>query len=224
MGDNMGAEKKSTTKPWHEILASLTPLIVGICVTGVGTFFSHVYNDRQLQLNQLTALDKFRPLLISENPFDREFAYASFVALGYEELALKLMQLKQDSAGRAVAQDIAASSSGAAKSEASAALEKIPAQVYLHIADEGQRDKAKAVQQNILEKGFTVPGIENVSGRAELPRNTSVRYFNEQDKASAESIVNSLKSQGLNSASAKYYSGLKARPGSIEVWMSPGDR
>jgi len=29
-------------KPWYEILAALTPLILSICVTGVGALFTHV--------------------------------------------------------------------------------------------------------------------------------------------------------------------------------------
>jgi hypothetical protein len=52
-------------KDFWDKIASITPLILGIVVTGVGAFFTHIYNFRQLQLNQITALEKLRPLLTS---------------------------------------------------------------------------------------------------------------------------------------------------------------
>ena len=128
------ADELSKRKPWYEILAGLTRLIQGLWVTGVGAFYTHVYDFRQLQLNQLDALDKFRTQLTSENPYDREFAYASFSSLGHEQLALKLMQISKDGAGRSVAQEIKLSGSATAKSEASAALAVIPVQVFFRIA------------------------------------------------------------------------------------------
>jgi len=217
----MPAPEAPSTKRWYDVLVSLTPLILGVCVTGIGALFTQVYNNRQLQLNQLSALDKFRPLLVSENPYDREFAYASFVALGYEDLALKLMRLKQDSAGRPIAQSITIAGSASAKSEASAALSSIPAQVYIQIASESQREKAKEILIELQQRGYSVPGIENVAGKADSPKRTNVRYFNDQDRAVAESIVQVLKDKGMGSAYALRVSHLKARPGSLEVWFAP---
>lgn len=83
-------------------LASVTPLILGLAVTGVGAVFTQVYNFRQLQLNQIQALDKLRPLLTSEKPEEREFGYASFAALGYEDIAVRIVRLKSDESGRSV--------------------------------------------------------------------------------------------------------------------------
>lgn len=210
----------SKKKPWYEILATLTPLILGLSVTGVGAFFTHVYNFRQLEVNQLNALDKFRSLLISENPFDREFAYASFTALGHEQLALKLMQIKQDSAGRSVAQQIQISGSASARTEASAALSTIPVQVFLQIASESQRDKAKDVVTALQKRGYVTPGIENISGKADSPKKTNVRYFNDEDKAIAETIASILKEKGISDAYTYHVSQFKVRPGSLEIWFS----
>lgn len=220
------ADDITKKKPWYEVLAALTPLILGLCVTGVGTFFAQVYNFRQLQITQLNALDKFRSLLVSENPYDREFAYASFAALGHEQLALKLIQLKQDSAGRAVAQEItlSASASGAAKADASAALSMLPAQVYVQIASESQRDKAKEVVAALQQRGYVTPGIENVAGKADSPKNTNVRYFNDGDKATAEAIVAVLKEKGIATAYAYRVAQFKVKPGSLEVWFSADTR
>jgi hypothetical protein len=92
-----GPEKR---KDLWDKLSSITPLILGIAVTGVGAFFTQIYNYRQLQLNQITALEKLRPLLSSDKDEDREFGYASFAALGYEEMAVRIIQIKKDQSGR----------------------------------------------------------------------------------------------------------------------------
>jgi hypothetical protein len=207
-------------KQWHEILASLTPLILGVAITGVGAAFTQVYNFRQLQLNQLNALEKFRPLLVSENSYDREFAYASFAALGYEQLAFKIIQMKQDTAGRAVVEEIRQSGSAAAKEEASAALSSIPARVFVHIASEVQLAKVKDIVLALQDRGFVVPGVENVSGKAELPKNTNVRYFNAEDKPAAEAIAELLREKGVAGAYASNVTRYKVKPGSLEVWFS----
>lgn len=204
-------------KPWYEVLATLTPLIVGVCVTGVGAFYTHVNNSRQLQLNQITALDKFRPLLLSESNADREFAYASFAALGYESLALKIIQTKQDPAGRAVAEDIKESGSGADKAEAVAALASIPARVFIHVGTENQRVAATALGETLKRQGFAVQGVEKV---AAVPSATSVRYFNEEDRAAADAIATTLKQNGAADAVAQRVTRYKVRPGSLEVWLS----
>lgn len=214
------ADEIAKKKPWFEILAALTPLILGLCVTGVGAFFTHVYNFRQLEVNQLNALDKFRTLLVSENPFDREFAYASFTALGHEQLALRLIQLKQDSAGRSVVQQIKLSGSATAKAEASAALSTIPVQVFVQIASELQREKAKEILAVLQQRGYLTPDIENVSGKADSPKKTNVRYFNDEDKPTAETIASVLKEKGIADAYANHVSRYKVKPGSLEIWFS----
>jgi hypothetical protein len=98
-------EQEKRKDLWDK-LSALTPLILGILVTGVGAFFTNIYNFRQLQLNQIAALDKLRPLLTSDNPQEREFAYSSFVALGYEDTAIKIISIKKDQSGRAVLEQL----------------------------------------------------------------------------------------------------------------------
>ena len=207
-------------KSWLDVLASLTPLILGVLVTGLGAFFTQVYNYRQLQLNQLTALDKFRPLLVSEKPDEREFAYASFAALGYEALALKMIDLKRDGAGRAVAQEIKSTGDATVKAAAAKTLAKIPAQIFLHIGDEAQRAKGNTLAAALQGAGYQPMGIENVSGRAGVPAKSQVRFFNEGDKANAEAVADLLRQQGIADVAAQQIGGLKARPGTIEVWLS----
>lgn len=209
----------SSTKPWYEILASLAPLIVGVGVTGVAAVFTGIYNSRQLQLNQLAALDKFRSALVSDNPVEREFAYASFAVLGYEELALKIMQVKRDSAGRAVAQDIQLTGSASAKAEAKATLTALPAQVYGHIGPESQRAKAAEALSALQTMGLVPLGVENVTGKAIVPKTTEVRYFNDEDRPQADAIVKVLRERGWLTSESKRVAIPSVKRGTIEVWF-----
>lgn len=120
-------EKKNTKDLWDKI-SSITPLILGIFITGVGILFTQIYNYQQLQLNRIQALDKLRSALISENSLDREFAYSAFIALGYEDLAIRLIQTQKDeSGGRTVLTDLKLSESNEIKEQATTALKMLDA-------------------------------------------------------------------------------------------------
>lgn len=122
---------------WDKI-SSVTPLILGIAVTGVGAFFTQIYNFRQLQLNQITALDKLRPLLTSEKPEEREFGYASFAALGYEEIAVRIVQVKKDESGRSVLVELQRVGSPNVRATAADALQSLDeVQKLINIAEYG---------------------------------------------------------------------------------------
>ena len=85
-----------------DTLATLAPLISGVLIAGVGTVATVLYNERQLQLTQLTALDKYRGYLASKNPQERIFGYEAFIALGQEEFVVKLIGAKRDVAAKEV--------------------------------------------------------------------------------------------------------------------------
>lgn len=131
-------------------MASVTPLLLGILVTGIGAIFTHVYNFQQLQLNQIAALDKLRPLLKAENPQDREFAYSSFVALGYEGLAIRLIEIQRDQTGRSVLVQLKNAGSAETREKAAAALEVLDeAQKLVNIFEFGKSEGNEAfVQQD----------------------------------------------------------------------------
>ncbi len=106
---------------WDKINAT-TPLILGVAITGIGALFTQLYNNRQLELNKIEALDKLRPLLTSTKPEEREFAYASFRALGYEQIAIRMLQVNKDQSGRAVLVQMTKTASPEIKAEASSTL------------------------------------------------------------------------------------------------------
>lgn len=115
------ADKGKKKDLWDKI-ASVSPLVLGIAVTGVGAFFTQIYNYRQLQLNQIAALDKLRPLLSSGKAEERVFGYSSFAALGYEEIAIRIIQLNKDQSGRTVLVELKKSSAPQVQANASKAL------------------------------------------------------------------------------------------------------
>ena len=98
--DELSAQVKvHKKKGFIEILSSLSPLISGVLIASVATIATITYNERQIQLAQLNALDKYRVYLNSENPQEREFGYQAFVALGQEDFVIKLIGARNDSAG-----------------------------------------------------------------------------------------------------------------------------
>ncbi|MCC4118712.1 chitosanase [Aromatoleum toluclasticum] len=129
---------------WDKV-ASVTPLVLGIAVTGVGALFTQVYNFRQLQLNQIAALDKLRPLLTSDKPEEREFGYASFAALGYEDIAVRIVQLKKDESGRSVLVELQRVGSPQVQANAADALRSLDeAQKLVNIAEFGTPEPSEA--------------------------------------------------------------------------------
>lgn len=115
----------SNKKDFWDKLSSATPLLIGFLVTGVGAVFTQIYNYQQLQLNQILALEKLRPLLVSEKPEDREFGYVSFAALGYEETAIKIIAIKRDQSGREVLLQLKKTGDQSIKANASDALKSL---------------------------------------------------------------------------------------------------
>ena len=92
--------------------------------------------------------------------------------------------------------------------------------IFIHIADESQRSKMSELQLMLKASGFTAPGIENVSGRADIPKNPNVRFFNDEDAENANTIAEQLKSLGFTTAYAYRVKGMRARIGTLEIWLS----
>lgn len=98
-----------------------------------------------------------------------------------------------------------------------AALNQLPSRVYLHIADERQRELARSWQQQLAKQQYLLPGIENV-GKG--PNTTEVRYFFESDRQVAGQIVRELHASDPQAAAKWIRNQTKARSGTIEIWMS----
>lgn len=154
-----------SAKDIFDIISALTPIIIGILITGVGAVFTHIYNFRQLQLNQIEALDKLRPLLTMENPQDREFAYSSFVALGYEALAIRLIEIQRDEMGRGVLTNLKTTGSSGTREKATKALQVLDeAQMLVNTFEFG---KSEGDEEFIEKDQSLAAGMEKARTWAE---------------------------------------------------------
>ncbi len=94
--------------------------------------------------------------------------------------------------------------------------------LYVHIGDESQREEANAIQLAAKRQNFIAPGVENVKGKAQLPRQTQVRYFRESDRADAERIKVLLESNAGEKQVqlvALFSLGKRVTRNVIEVWL-----
>ncbi len=94
--------------------------------------------------------------------------------------------------------------------------------VFLHIADENQRDSARHLQAALIERGFIVPGIENV-GRigAKIPQEKSeVRYFHREDEKDAVRLTGALENEGVRAKIKPLFHEKNEPLGKFEVWCS----
>jgi 16S rRNA G966 N2-methylase RsmD len=94
--------------------------------------------------------------------------------------------------------------------------------VYIHIADELQREPAKQIQTRLKEADFGVVGIQNVGGRAYIPDTAEVRFFAYADppltKQAADEIVVLLKKAGVLKPRSSYViPSARERQGSIDI-------
>lgn len=139
---------------WDKI-SSISPLIIGIVATLVGAYFTNIYNSRQLQLNQIAALDKLRPLFTTQNPQDREFAYSSFVALGYQDLAIRLIEIQGDQKGRNVLTQLKRTGPIETRVKAETALQTLDVQMLANIS-EGRRHIVREIVSALLGADFVI--------------------------------------------------------------------
>ena len=94
--------------------------------------------------------------------------------------------------------------------------------VYIHIADELQREHARAIQDKLKEAHFAVVGIQNVGGRAYIPDTAEVRFFAYPDppltKQAADEIVELLKKAGVLKPRSSYViPSARERQGSMDI-------
>lgn len=94
--------------------------------------------------------------------------------------------------------------------------------IYIHVAREDQRLKAKQIQQALAFAGYQVPGIEYVGAKS--PNQSQLRYFIRTDYGPAlEKILSQLRSMGLdvNDQFIKMASGKPQalRPNQFELWI-----
>lgn len=98
--------------------------------------------------------------------------------------------------------------------------------LYMHFANEKNREKIRELHREFIEVGFNAPGIQRVEGNY----NVDIRFFHEEDSiltgSVAQIIKNFLEKEGINIESVPIknfsrtaYQNL-ATVGLIEVWIN----
>lgn len=99
---------------------------------------------------------------------------------------------------------------------------RIAARIYIQIGDEDQRQRAIEAVNILQGKGYIVPGIENVGGKAKIPRVSEIRYYQSDEVAQQDvkDIVATLDSIGVNiRVPDKPLESSSVRPRHYELWF-----
>jgi hypothetical protein len=65
-------------------------------------------------------------------------------------------------------------------------IRQIPARVYFHIGQEDQRKLAGDIARRLQARGYIVPGIENVAGKAKVPEISQLRYYQTDEMSQSD--------------------------------------
>jgi hypothetical protein len=100
------------------------------------------------------------------------------------------------------------------------AAKLLPPQVYLHIVDEGKRERAKELVMKLQEVGFVVLGIQRVPN---APDNVEVRYYRAADAGTAQRLAETLGKAGEGPIKISYLKRYEhdphVRSNRFEVWF-----
>lgn len=99
-------QDKPREKSWLDVLSPLSTFLSGVLIAAVGTIATVWYQNQQVTVQHLNALDKYRPYVTSGDPVLRTFGYRAFIKLGEEQLVLDLVASKSDAAGLPAVADI----------------------------------------------------------------------------------------------------------------------
>lgn len=102
-------------------------------------------------------------------------------------------------------------------------LSLLTPRVYIQISNEAQRKQGKLIENALDSAGFSVPGIENIDGKAKAPAKTQVRYSDADGFDEAQKILDLIKvtipQLAIQERPTKIPAG-KSRPRHYEIWFS----
>lgn len=92
--------------------------------------------------------------------------------------------------------------------------------VYLQIVTEAQRDRVRDLQSDPIKRGYVAREIENVGRRgAQIPKQTEVRYFRDEDQEEAKQISGILSRAGVPCRITRI-PGRTKEPPHFEIWFA----
>jgi hypothetical protein len=98
--------------------------------------------------------------------------------------------------------------------------------IYIHIANDSQRQAAAELKRRLTSSGYVVVGIDNESSNVDVPTEASeLRYFTPTDSAEAERIAQELKAT-LGNVIASLPEGMPyvSHARQYEIWFSQAFR
>jgi hypothetical protein len=220
----MGTESSSGAA-WYEILSKITPLLLGVFITGGGIWATNHVQEAQLQLSQINSLFGFLPKMRSTDPAECVSAFEAFNGDGLEVLLINIVDRTKEPCGRPRLRAIAASNNREAKALAGKALHNLPIQVFMHIDSDAQAVAANHFAQAVDGYGaheeigptFSYRGVAVVGNNS--PAQPEIRYFVDSDRADAEQLAVLYRQSIEGPAPSVELKTMMAKPGTLEVWM-----
>jgi hypothetical protein len=236
-----------TDERWKALM-SFAQFMLGTVVLGVfGTIINHQIQTREVEIKEQELISKNLSTVLSSNTADKLLMAQFYATVTRSEeirvrwreyhdvLKAEIRDAKQ--AREKIASEINADMDAKELDQKQARIQQIdakvtpgltpqvaqtdlPARVYFHIQNETQRTRVSGIAKSLMAEGsVVVPGIQQ---RDNTPNECELRYFKLADATEAESLVLSLKQQGMN-ANAKYVPGFesvqKLRPRHYELWV-----
>lgn len=196
-----------------KIISSIAAVFLPIALLIVGNQLTEqqkkVEISRQQAENSANRLPKLIEQLSSSNPTEKKLSIQVAVYLSNQgqlpkELVPALVAVANTDNSDVVRSVARSSLINLAEQQPLLAPEikaELSTLVYIQIANENQREKAKVIQSSLIKSGFSAPGIENVGdnigAKPEIPKITEIRYFRDEDKAQVDKIKNILESNGI---------------------------
>jgi hypothetical protein len=132
---------KQNKDMWDK-LAAIAPIISGICVFAIGGYFTYVFNQQQLRIQEVQTIEKFLPRLAGDEQSKRA-AILAISSLTNTELASHMAAIYASTGTASALQSIAQSGNPRDKSIASQALNE----TLEKIAD--NQSKLKDIEQDL---------------------------------------------------------------------------
>jgi len=217
-----------TTKIVSSVAAMFLPIALLIVGNQLTEEQKRAEDSRQQAESQANRLPKLVEQLSSGNQTERKLTVQVAIYLANQgqlpkDLVPALVAVANTDNDPKIRSEVRSALANLAEQQPSLAPEinaELSTLVYIQIANENQREKARAIQSDLIRNGFSAPGIENVGddvgAKPEIPNITEIRYFRDEDQAQVEKIQSILRSNGITDFRAVETSGAIKQ---IEIWL-----
>jgi GH24 family phage-related lysozyme (muramidase) len=123
LADAIGA--RAPGKDAWDKFAAISTFLSSVIIAAVAAWFTHQYDKQQLNVNELTILEKFIPHLASNNSEEQKVAIVEISALGDTTVAVQLAKLYPNSGTIAGVQEIAKNGDPAQQAIARSAIDAL---------------------------------------------------------------------------------------------------